>query len=136
MIIVAMTITVIVATVEAVVDKKQKHPSIAKIFVGGFIAGGILLGMSYFLPEFAGGLAVVAMVTTLVDRGQTLSDIVTKVTGKGALPGGTNAIGSGSSAIGSRQSVMGGASSDWANIGKDAFSPLPDTPPQLAPRPQ
>jgi hypothetical protein len=87
MILVAMTITVVVATVETVADTHQHGISVAKIFVGGFLATGMLLGLSYFLPEFAGGLAVVAMVTTLVDRGKTFSELVTKVTGAKALPG-------------------------------------------------
>jgi len=85
-IVVALSITVIVALVEnahmADSDKTKKDavpPS--TIIVGGFVSGAILLGMSYFLPEFASGFAIVAMLSTLLERGKPFWDIIGSLTG-------------------------------------------------------
>lgn len=44
--------------------------STATIFIGAFVAGLLLILLSYVLPEFAVGLAAVAVVTVLVSKGQ------------------------------------------------------------------
>ncbi len=59
----------------------KTHASIPTILVSTFLAGAILLAMSYFLPEFAGGLAVIALVVTIFERGKPFWDIVTTLSG-------------------------------------------------------
>ena len=55
--------------------------NVGQVLVGSFVAGVLLLGMSYFLPEFATGLAVVTMTATVFSRGAIFWALVTKVTG-------------------------------------------------------
>jgi hypothetical protein len=89
-IIVSMTITGIVSLVEHLATPTTPNTpantslSVGSIMVGTFVATGLLLGMSYFLPEFASGLAIVAMTATLFDRGKPFWDIVSKVVGNSA----------------------------------------------------
>lgn len=98
-IVITMTVTVVVALVENLhigpslasptasgragissgttkAEVKQQGVSNASIIVGGFVSGGILLAMSYFLPEFASGLSIVAMLATVLDRGKPFWDII------------------------------------------------------------
>lgn len=82
-IIVSLSITVIVALIEnAHNDPKTASPvNPPRIIVGGFVSGAILLGMSYFVPEFASGLAIVAMLTTILEKGKPFWDIIGSLTG-------------------------------------------------------
>lgn len=93
LILVAMTITVIVALVEnahkdSTKDKSYTPPS--TIIIGGFVSGAILLGLSYFIPEFASGLAIVAMVATVLEKGNPFWNIVLNLTGTPLPKTGTN----------------------------------------------
>lgn len=82
-IVIAMTITVMVSLIEnANAKNKSVTSGPGRIIIGGFIASTLLLGASYFLPEFASGLAIVAMVATVLDRGQPFWEVVTKVTSR------------------------------------------------------
>lgn len=98
-IVITMTITVMVALIENLhngpslasptapgragitsgttqAEVKANGVSNASIIVGGFVSGALLLGMSYFLPEFASGLSMVAMLATVLDRGKPFWDII------------------------------------------------------------
>ena len=68
-IIVCITGTVIVAIVEYYSGDKNITETPGKIFVGGFIAGGLLLGLGYLLPAYAAGLALVGLVATILVKG-------------------------------------------------------------------
>jgi hypothetical protein len=86
-IVLCLTATVLVAVIETVHDNKTGSATsvgdeIAHTLVGGFVAGALLLGMSYFLPEFASGLAIVALAATILDRGTSLGSTLTTITGK------------------------------------------------------
>ena len=83
-IVVSMTIVVVVALIEQAHSpagkKDNSQGSFGSIIVGGFISGGLLLGMSYFLPEFASGLAITAMLVTILEKGKPFWDIAQSVT--------------------------------------------------------
>lgn len=88
-IVIALVITSAVAIIELIANpptdigpNAPAHaPTVQSILVGVFIAGAILLAMSYFLPEFASGLALVAMTATVFERGKpfwlTVSSLTT-----------------------------------------------------------
>lgn len=70
-IVICITITGIVAIIESLnTGPNERRAPVGTILVGTFISGGLLLGMSYFLPEFASGLSIVAMLATVLDRGK------------------------------------------------------------------
>lgn len=84
-IVISMTITGIVAIVEKIHDpgaSGDKGVPIPSIIVGTFVSGTILIGASYFAPEFASGLAVVAMIATVLERGKPFWELIGAVTGK------------------------------------------------------
>lgn len=80
LILVAITVIVIAAFVERYSGVKETA-SVPQIFIGAFVAGSILLLLSYFAPEFAVGLAVVAMVGMIIGRGQPFWDAINAVVG-------------------------------------------------------
>lgn len=70
-IVITMTITGLVAIIENLnTGENLRRTNVSTIIVGTFISGGLLLGMSYALPEFASGLSIVAMLATVLDRGK------------------------------------------------------------------
>lgn len=73
-----ITIIVIAALVERY-SGVQETASVPQIFVGAFVAGSILMALSYVLPEFSVGLAAVATVTMVVSKGQPFWDAINKV---------------------------------------------------------
>lgn len=87
LILIAMTIAGGVTLIEEVGasaipgDKAPTNASVGSIVIGTFVAGALLLGMSYFIPEFASGLAIVVMTSTVFTRGKVFWDLITLVTG-------------------------------------------------------
>lgn len=82
-IVIAMVTTGLVSLIEHVAQDgtpvaagQPGRAGMAEIVVGTFVSTALLLGMSYFLPEFAGGLAVVALATTVLERGKPFWDVV------------------------------------------------------------
>lgn len=88
-ILVAMTTVAVVTVVETIATNPQTQLPIASVFtrvaVGGFVATSLLLLLSYVLPEFAVGLAVVTAVGVVLTRGQPFWDAVNVVVGKPSL---------------------------------------------------
>jgi hypothetical protein len=86
-ILIATVSTGLVSLIEHTAGEKNptaaaaKQATVASIMVGTFMSGALLLGLSYFLPEFAGGLAIVMLVTTVFERGKPFWDVVSQVLG-------------------------------------------------------
>lgn len=69
LIFVAMTVVVVAAFVERYSGVKETA-TVPQIFIGAFVATAILLMLSYFIPQFAVGLAVTAAVGMIVSKGE------------------------------------------------------------------
>lgn len=79
-IIIMMVALMIVTMIENAVEPKPAVPNIG-IILGTFVAGAILLMFSYFVPNFAVGLAAIALVATIFTRGRVFWDAISRVTG-------------------------------------------------------
>lgn len=106
--------------------KPVKTASVATILVGTFVSGALLLGLSYFLPEFAGGLALVMLVTTIFERGTPFWTVVGQVTGKTSTAGayGTDAAGQAAAASNAAGAPTVGAAGD---VQAPQLAPLPSS---------
>lgn len=91
LILVSLTATGIVSLIEEV-SGKQKSGSAATIIVGTFVSGAILLGMSYFVPEFASGLAIIVLAVTVLEKGKPFWDVVAGAVGHPITPNITSPI--------------------------------------------
>ncbi len=69
-IVMALVSTGVVASIKNIAGAPNVAP-IQTILVGVFIGGALLLAISYVLPEFASGLAVVALLTTVLTQNAT-----------------------------------------------------------------
>lgn len=78
LILISMTMVIVAAFVERYSGTKETA-TIPQIFIGAFVATALLLLLSYVLPEFAVGLAVTAMVSMIVSKGQPFWDALNKV---------------------------------------------------------
>ena len=78
-VIMAMTVIVVAALVERYSGKVKETATVPDIFIGAFIGTLILLLLSYILPEFAVGLAVIAAVTMIVSKGAPFWDAINSI---------------------------------------------------------
>ena len=84
LILILMVVLVVAVTVEKLGGAKSSG-SFVSTFVGAFILGLMLEAISYILPEFAVGIALVAVVSVLLSKGQAFwEDIGTATSGKKA----------------------------------------------------
>lgn len=82
-ILVMMSIVVVAVTVEKLSQSNAQAQATgyAKTFVAAAVATLLLEGLSYVLPEFAIGLAIVAVTSVVISKGQPFWSAVAKVTG-------------------------------------------------------
>lgn len=76
--------TVVITTV-GTLNQKGELPS-AKVPLGAFIAGVMLEVLAEFEPQIAGGLAVIALITTVFVYGQPAFDALGEITNTKAGP--------------------------------------------------
>jgi hypothetical protein len=80
-ILIMMTITAAAVVTEKLAGSSEVSASYIQIFIGLMVATMLLEAISYVIPEFASGLAVVAMITVIFTKGQIFWSAIAKVTG-------------------------------------------------------
>jgi hypothetical protein len=121
-IVVSMTMAMVITLVERfdqIVKGNAAVSSVPQIVIGTFIAGSLLLGMSYFVPEFAGGLAVVVIVVAAFEKGKPFWDVVTTATGGNKSAGSTPSV---------PTAPVGSPVSPFGDVQPPMLAPLPSTP--------
>lgn len=78
-ILMTMLVIVVAAFVERYSGATQETATVPEIFVGAFVGTALLLFLSYFMPEFAVGLAVVTMLAMIIAKGQPFWDAINKI---------------------------------------------------------
>lgn len=124
LILVSLTATGIVSLIEEVSGKQKGNAG--TIIVGTFVSGAILLGMSYFVPEFASGLAIIVLAVTVLEKGKPFWDVVGGAVGHPITPNVTSPISdmTGSAGI----TLIPNAGSGATGVQAPATSPQTATP--------
>lgn len=123
-IVMALVTTGGIAAVKNIAGVENVAP-IPTILIGVFVGGALLLALSYFLPEFASGLAVVALLTTALTQNATpFWSAIAKAVGSATPVAQTPAQAAANAQGGQSSSEPGGALNNPNAVGPSLYGPL------------